>query len=276
MSPFAAAQAFASTIRPAVATATTKQGLAKALRDAARPLVRAARPRDEDDVAALDAAVMAALAGGGINPRGELGQFARQRVREIAMLPWQIAMMVGGVEAASGGTVTVSIAQSEDDARQSTTTGAMLLDGTELVFNTVSAYYGVRFQNIVIPPGATIVSATIQFTASANGTGSTTLRTVGFLGDVAAFTTTDNDISDRSVTTELVDWVTGDWTSGDRTSAQLVDVTAIMQEIVDDAGWASGNDTGFRLIKTSSNANRAASWDHASLDPATLAVTWTS
>ena len=80
---------FAAQLPAIAAAAETKQGLAKALRHAARPVVSAARPRSEADVRQLETILAREL------PATKLGQFARARVREIAMLPWQIAMFGG-------------------------------------------------------------------------------------------------------------------------------------------------------------------------------------
>lgn len=106
---------FVASVRPLLAASTTKQGFAKALKENARPLVAIMRPRDEHDVALLDGMIVPALDGAAITPDGPVGRFVRMCVREVAMLPWQLAMFSshvagGGGPIASGGWVSQSTA----------------------------------------------------------------------------------------------------------------------------------------------------------------------
>jgi hypothetical protein len=62
--------------------------------------------------------------------------------------------------------------------------------------------------------------------------------------DAAAFTTTNNDISDRSLTTGYVDWqdeerhVRHEYFS-------TPDLSHVLQEVVDRGGWVSGQNVAF-------------------------------
>ena len=61
--------------------------------------------------------------------------------------------------------VTVRVNQGSDDAEQNVSTGAMDLASTdlELIYDTANQLVGMRFQNVQVPPGATIQSAYIEF-----------------------------------------------------------------------------------------------------------------
>ena len=128
--------------------------------------------------------------------------------------------------------------------------GDMDLGSSDLEFNpssdtTGSGYIGLRYTNVTIPQGATIDSAKIQFHVDEvldNAALTVTWR--GEAVDSAAeFTSTAFNLTDRAQTTASVDWVVPSWLAvNDEGSAQLsAELKTIVQEIVDRAGWASGN-----------------------------------
>lgn len=174
--------------------------------------------------------------------------------------------------------VVVSIAASADDARQDVGNPfAMTLDATTLTLND-TRLSGLRFQNVAVPQGATILSAEIQLTANTTNTGDNTSSIFGEDADDAAQYTSDaSNISGRTYTTASASWVIGDWAGNDRGGAQLTpDISAIVQEIVDRAGWASGNAMAFKLTRTAGDQPRTfAAWDHATLQEAALRIEFT-
>ena len=183
--------------------------------------------------------------------------------------------------AAGGGeqTVTVSIAASEDDAAQAVSNGAMTLNSTTLAIQPAFTA-GVRFLNLTIPKNATVVDAFIQFTAGSNNQMiAVTASIFGQAADNAGtFTSTTSDISSRTKTTASVSWVMPSFvTIGDRLAAQKTpDLKTVVQEIVDRAGWASGNAMVVILANASGAGPRhLATWDHATLAEATLTVRYT-
>ncbi len=184
-----------------------------------------------------------------------------------------------------GGSATVStrIAQSSDDAEQTVSSGSVTItSGTLNVPRSTTATQldGLRFQNITILQGATITNATIQFTANNSDT-STTINALirgEAATNAATFAATNNNISSRATTSASVAWSSiGSWTSGATTNATTPDLTTVVQEIVNQGGWASGNSMSFIISDNSSTSGtqrRAYSYDSSSADAPLLSVTY--
>ena len=102
-------------------------------------------------------------------------------------------------------------------------------------------YSAQRFQNVTIPPGSTINTATITFTSTTTETNSA-LTDIIYGNDVddAANFTTDADIVNRAVTTASASYSVPTSLTTDSTYTSS-DISTIIQEIIDRAGWASGN-----------------------------------
>jgi hypothetical protein len=152
----------------------------------------------------------------------------------------------------------VAVAASADDAEEVVSSGIVSISGTSIALQD-DRIAGFRFDGVEIPQGATIASAWIQFTsASTIVSGGTAAAVVDIYGenadDAAAFTTGAADISSRTQTTASVEWSfpqssgASAWTIGYRGANQRTpDLATIVQEIVDRAGWASGNAMAFTL-----------------------------
>ncbi len=101
---------------------------------------------------------------------------------------------------------------------------------------------GLRFQNLQIPQGATIDSAFIVV-VSHEAKDATDVAEITIWGDAtddAATFTEDALITDRPRTSAEVEWrVAEEW--GLWTTEKSVDVSPIIQEIVNRGGWAPGN-----------------------------------
>ena len=104
---------------------------------------------------------------------------------------------------------------------------------------------GLRWTNVIVPNGATIINATIQFHVdSVDPDEPIEVRIKGHDTDNApAFDSSNFDISSRTNTTAFVDWDIPDWVNtSDEGPAQLTpNLASIVQEIVDRPGWLSGN-----------------------------------
>jgi hypothetical protein len=168
----------------------------------------------------------------------------------------------------------VSVAASDDDAREVISSTNVSITVSAPVFNTTDLH-GLRFQNITIPAGAVIIDAFVQFTAAATNAGAHTNTISGEAADnAAAFVASNTNVSARADTTATVSWSIPDWTSDDRTAAQKSpDIKTIIKAIVDRAGWVSGNSLVIFMQRTGGASNRSyAAWDHATLEEPTLTV----
>lgn len=104
---------------------------------------------------------------------------------------------------------------------------------------------GMRWTGVTIPNGATILSAKIQFHVDeVNPNQPLTVRFRGHAHDNSPqFTSANGDLNSRTGTTAFVDWAVPHWVNvHDEGAAQLsADIKTIVQEIVNRAGWSSGN-----------------------------------
>ena len=181
-----------------------------------------------------------------------------------------------------------AVAASADDAEEVVSSGIVSISGTSIELQD-DRIAGFRFEGIEIPQGATIAHAWIQFTSAITvASGGTAAAMVDIYGeaadDAAAFTTGTADISGRTPTTATVEWSLPEssgasaWTIGDRSPNQRTpDLATIVQEIVDRAGWASGNAMAFTLQHdgVGLGSRVVVAQDDAGYKEAVLYVAWT-
>lgn len=137
-------------------------------------------------------------------------------------------------------TANLIVTASADDARE--TDGTVVLTDANIGLTAGSYYYGARFLAAPMAQGATISAATLTYNIVTTTYDSPNGATVvgELVSNAAVFTTDANNVSNRYVntpTTAIVTWAGIDIGAGDKT----LDVTAIVQEIVNQAGWAAGN-----------------------------------
>lgn len=169
--------------------------------------------------------------------------------------------------------------------------GDMDLSSSDLEFGEISSgqglqNIGLRFNNVAIPPGSTVTEATIQFKCDDDGSDPVEITIYGeAIDNASVFTETNGDISARPLTSASAVWNIAPWlAAGDRTDAQkTVDISNVIQEIVDRPGWVSGNSisiimkhTGVSLGATSSSTGREAEnySDSTSDDGAELTIVY--
>ncbi|NNF55066.1 MAG: DNRLRE domain-containing protein [Acidimicrobiales bacterium] len=172
-------------------------------------------------------------------------------------------------------TVAVSIAASDDDAEQRAD-GSVTLTSSDLELtgeNGAAQTVGMRFANLIVPAGALVVSAEIQFTVDEATSGTTSLTFRAEATDNAApFTTTVNSITARPVTTAATTWAPSPWpTVGERGSAQRTpNLAPVVQSIINRPGWQSGN--ALAIIVTGTGSRVAESFNGSAGSAATLHV----
>ncbi len=110
-------------------------------------------------------------------------------------------------------------------------------------------FVGIRFQNVAIPQGTVIERAYIEFVADGDSAvGSVSeLEIRGEASDDANFLDVNDpfNISSRPVTANAVSWYPDEFSHGQTYITE--DISAIVQEIVDRAGWVDGNAMLFRI-----------------------------
>ena len=132
-----------------------------------------------------------------------------------------------------------------DDAEEDVNGGGIDLSSSDLEMLNDGGIQviGLRFVDIPIPKGAVIDKAFVEFTCdeTKSGTQPVSILIAGELSpNTVTFSNATGDITNRPTTTANVVWVPEDWTEvgqKDRTS----DITSIIQEIIDQVGWAMGN-----------------------------------
>ncbi len=153
-------------------------------------------------------------------------------------------------------TMYVRICPGINDAEEFVDTGEVTLASTDLDLGDngegpqEAQIVGLRFVDLELPPGSTIVAAYLQFTADEPDGESAAFRIAGEASDDAEpFTSRRFDLSNRAVTAAHVVWMPPAWsTPGEAGAAQRSpDLAAVLQEIVDRPGWAQRNEVVFLL-----------------------------
>jgi hypothetical protein len=141
--------------------------------------------------------------------------------------------------------IEVPIAASSDDAEEGAS-GGMSLTSSDLEMTLEGSIQtvGMRFNLVDIPEGATITNANIQFQTDEINSEPSTLTIEGEASDNAlTFTSASGNITSRARTASSVEWTPAPWlTVGEAgPDQQTADISTVVQEIVDQPGWTSGN-----------------------------------
>ncbi len=163
---------------------------------------------------------------------------------------WFVIIAVGVVfglsSAAYAGSQDIAVSRPSDDAEEGSGGGVKLSSSDlELIRESSDQTVGIRFNGVNIPPGSLVMNAYIQFTCDeTSNRNPCNLVIQGQAADNAStFSTSARNISSRNRTAASVNWSPPDWTSegmagpGQRTP----DLSSIVQEIVNRAGWSQGN-----------------------------------
>jgi hypothetical protein len=139
------------------------------------------------------------------------------------------------------------VAAGADDAEERISDGRMTLDSSdlELIFDKRDQVVGLRFTGVPVPRGAAILDAYVQFQVDEVSTGAAALSVQAEASDDAApFASLARNVSLRPRTAAAVSWSPPDWpTVGAAGAAQRTpSLASVIQQVVDRAGWAPGND----------------------------------
>ncbi len=155
--------------------------------------------------------------------------------------------------------INQKITLGDDDAEETKSNGGMSLSSSDLEMTwdgSTEQYIGLRFRGIDIPLGSSINSANIQFSADDDSTPGSNPNTITIKGELATsatgFTVSDYDLSSRTLTTNSAIWNVPAWSTNlERGPNQLTsDMSNVIQEIVNQVGWKSGNNMAFILEGT--------------------------
>ncbi len=143
-------------------------------------------------------------------------------------------------------TIDVRIASSSDDAVEEISSSNVYLDEGQLDIvvypsGDIPQKVGLRFINLQIPNGATINNAYIQFRATQDEIGQTDITIVGEnSSNPLTYAAVSNNITGRTETSNSIDWLNVQAWTGDQ-DYKTVDITSVIQELVDLGGWQAGN-----------------------------------
>jgi hypothetical protein len=154
------------------------------------------------------------------------------------------------------------VAASSDDAEQKSSSVSLTSSDLELVDDGGLQTVGIRFRNVTVPPGATIVNAYVQFQVDQTSSVATNLKIEGQDADnPGAFTTSSNNVSSRARTTEFELWTPPAWPSVGAAglNQRTPNIKDVIQEIVDRPLWSSGN--ALVVIITGTGKRVAESYD---------------
>ena len=172
--------------------------------------------------------------------------------------------------------IEIQINDGDDDAEEST--GDMSLTSSDLEMvedGQDNQTVGLVFNDLIIPTGAVITNAFIQFTTDETDSESTNLTIQGEDTDNAlSFNSSDFNITSRQTTAASVNWIPAAWSSiGEAgTNQQSPDLSTLVQEIIDHSGWEENNSMGF--IISGNGARTAVSYNGSPDDAAILHVTF--
>ncbi|PCI94523.1 MAG: hypothetical protein COB15_14115, partial [Flavobacteriales bacterium] len=180
-------------------------------------------------------------------------------------------------------TICQRISSSIDDVEENGNNGSIYTNSSDIELtyddfsNQGNQIIGLRYPSLLIPQGATITNAYLQFTVDETNSGTCNLSIKGEDADnSSAFTTTTNNVSNRNTTNASINWSPSNWTTtGENGPNQKTpDLKTIIQEIVDRTGYSSGN--AISLIITGSGERTAESYDGDPSNAAQLCVTYVS
>jgi cellulose 1,4-beta-cellobiosidase len=168
------------------------------------------------------------------------------------------------------------VSQSTDDGSESSL-GTVNLTGTQTILRTGSGnlvYWACRFQNVTIPAGATISAASLSVFVPTGGSTNTVATIHGNLtANPSTLSSSTHYISGLAQTTNSASW-TGTGTANAWNNSP--DISAIITELIGQAGWASGNAMLFILLAGNATGFTIEDYDGSSSEAAELSITYTT
>jgi len=181
----------------------------------------------------------------------------------------------GGPTSSGVQQLELQIATGADDGREDDKGGVLLT--SQLFLPGAGNLLAFRFTGVPIPRGATIVSATLWFHTLLEGNRPISVRYTGEAASSSApLERTRHSLSSRPRTRAFVDDVPDAWVAGDANPSP--DLAPIVQEIVEQAGWASGHSLTLFIADNGSRSRRRIAAFENQMAPgraAVLTIEWT-
>ena len=172
--------------------------------------------------------------------------------------------------------VDIKVSASSDDAEEASNGDINLQSSDlEMTLDKSRQSVGIRFNNVIVPKNAKIISAYMQFSVDESSTSSTNLTIYGEKAlNSKTFSNSRKNITLRDKTLKNVKWLPAKWESvGDRTKDQRTpDLKLIIQEIVDQSEWYSKNAISF--IIDGYGKRVAVSYDKSSKEAPSLHIVY--
>ena len=148
----------------------------------------------------------------------------------------------------------IIISTNDDDHDAHEIDGSVTTDSNDLVLSsgTQTVTSGLRFTELNIPQGATIVNASIRFTSEKfNVAGTSLVISAEASASSTAFASSSNNLSARTKTAANVEWATDNSFPASGEVITTPDISAVIQEVVDLSAWCGGKNLNI-LIEGSS------------------------
>ena len=144
----------------------------------------------------------------------------------------------------------IAYAGQADDGAETRSSSDLEMPWEDGIRSSTYQVIGMRFIDLQIPKGSKVVNAYVQFTGDNDDAGKLTGGPVNLIingllqPNPGGFNSSENFYTDRNPkTTSQVAWSNiPNWTSNRATEASKTsDISSVIQEIIDQDGWASGN-----------------------------------
>lgn len=166
------------------------------------------------------------------------------RRSSVRLLCTLVGLAIAIPSASGQTTLNLQVGTGSDNAEQ-TTGGTMYVNDSYVQLGSAS-YGGFRFQNVSVPAGATITSATLQLAANLSSSAAASATVYAQSADSAsAFSSSNNNISSRTRTSANVAWTFAAWTQDNWYTSP--NISSVIQEVVNRSGWTSGNSVAIIL-----------------------------
>lgn len=162
---------------------------------------------------------------------------------------------VSGIDDAIRPELVTSTSSDNHDAYEINGSVSTSSDTLRLSYGTNTVTTGLRFSELNIPQGATILSAYVRFTSESFNVAATSLRIAGEASaSSATFSSSNNNLTDRTTTSAYVDWSSdNDFPTSDDV-VTTPDISSVIQEIVDLSQWCGGDNLNLLIEGTSSDS----------------------